>query len=227
MRWARQTLSRRRFPIHVCDSLLHVPTDAKHFCQLNTNDWLSWCATKACFLLYPSPPSAAYSRQWTWSALVQVMACRLFGAKPLPEPMLAYCQLDSWEQKSWKLKRDLYIFIPWNALENAVAYHGFRGGASAHKLFVCGVMIWSMNDNAYTVALCFYCSNTDMCISLYLYRFQVFFHHNILFMFATIIALIVWTPSILFSLTWSPEASYKNNLNQHKRNWDAISAKSV
>ena len=27
------------------------------------------------------------------SALVQVMACRLFGAKPLPEPMLAYCQL--------------------------------------------------------------------------------------------------------------------------------------
>ena len=27
--------------------------------------------------------------------LVQVMACRLFGAKPLPEPMLAYCQLDT------------------------------------------------------------------------------------------------------------------------------------
>ena len=27
------------------------------------------------------PPSAAYMRQWTGSALVQVMACRLFGAK--------------------------------------------------------------------------------------------------------------------------------------------------
>ena len=27
-----------------------------------------------------SPPSAAYMRQWTGSALVQVMACRLFGA---------------------------------------------------------------------------------------------------------------------------------------------------
>ena len=25
------------------------------------------------------------------------MASRLSGAKPLPEPMLAYCQLDSWE----------------------------------------------------------------------------------------------------------------------------------
>ena len=27
------------------------------------------------------------------SALVQIMTCRLFGAKPLPEPMLASCQL--------------------------------------------------------------------------------------------------------------------------------------
>ena len=38
--------------------------------------------------------------QWTGSALVQVMACHLFGAKPLPEPMLVYWQLDSWEQIS-------------------------------------------------------------------------------------------------------------------------------
>ena len=41
-----------------------------------------------------SPPSAAYMRRWTGSALVEVMACRRFGAKPLLEPMLAYCQLD-------------------------------------------------------------------------------------------------------------------------------------
>ena len=95
--------------------------DAKHCCQLNISDWLSWYAIKSCFLLNSSPLSASYSRQWTWSALVQVMACRLFGAKPLPEPMLAYCQLDSWELKSWNLKRDLYIFIQWNALENAFA----------------------------------------------------------------------------------------------------------
>ena len=38
-----------------------------------------------------SPPSAAYMRQWTGPALVQIMACRLFGAKPLSEPMLEYC----------------------------------------------------------------------------------------------------------------------------------------
>ena len=37
--------------------------------------------------------SAAYMRQWTRSSLVQVMACRLLGAKPLPKPMLTYCHL--------------------------------------------------------------------------------------------------------------------------------------
>ena len=41
-----------------------------------------------------SPPSAAYMRQWIRSALVQIMACRLFGAKPLSKPMLEYYQLD-------------------------------------------------------------------------------------------------------------------------------------
>ena len=51
-----------------------------------------------------SPLSAAYMRQWTASALVQVIACRLFGAKPLPEPMLPHCQLDHWEQTSVKFE---------------------------------------------------------------------------------------------------------------------------
>ena len=35
-----------------------------------------------------SPPSAAYMRQWIGSALVQIMACRLFGAKTLSKPVL-------------------------------------------------------------------------------------------------------------------------------------------
>ena len=41
-----------------------------------------------------SLPSAAYMRRWTWSALVQIVACRLFGAKPFSKPVLGYCQLD-------------------------------------------------------------------------------------------------------------------------------------
>ena len=45
------------------------------------------------------------------SSLVQVMACRLFGAKPSPEPMLAYCQLDSWLHISVKFELGLYFSI--------------------------------------------------------------------------------------------------------------------
>ena len=40
-----------------------------------------------------SPPSAAYMRQWIGSALAQIMACRLFGTKPLSKPILVYCHL--------------------------------------------------------------------------------------------------------------------------------------
>ena len=51
-------------------------------------------------LFNSSPPSAAYTRQWTVSALVQLMACRPFGTKLSPKSMLAYCKLDSWKQIS-------------------------------------------------------------------------------------------------------------------------------
>ena len=56
------------------------------------------------------PPSATHVRQWTGPALVQVLACRLFGAKPLPEPMPVYCRLNSWEQISVKFEWELYHF---------------------------------------------------------------------------------------------------------------------
>ena len=55
-------------------------------------------------LFNSSPPSATYMCQWTWSSLNHITACRLFGAKPLPEPMLVYCRLDSWEQISVKFE---------------------------------------------------------------------------------------------------------------------------
>ena len=47
------------------------------------------------------------------------MACRLFGAKLLPEPMLAYCQLDPWD-------RAYIIFIQENAFENVVCQNGVQ-----------------------------------------------------------------------------------------------------
>ena len=48
--------------------------------------------------------------QWTGPLLVQVMACRPIGAKPLPEPLLAYCQLYPWEQISLKFESQSYHF---------------------------------------------------------------------------------------------------------------------
>ena len=57
------------------------------------------------FVRYGSfPPSAAYIYIYMRSCLVQIMACRLFGAKPLPEPMLTFCQLDPYEQASMKFE---------------------------------------------------------------------------------------------------------------------------
>ena len=53
-------------------------------------------------LIDTNPPSAAYMRRWTGSALIQIMACRLGGAKPLSKPMLTYCQLKPKEHISVK-----------------------------------------------------------------------------------------------------------------------------
>ena len=39
--------------------------------------------------------SDAYMCQETRLSLLQIMACRLFSTKPLSEPMLEYCQLDT------------------------------------------------------------------------------------------------------------------------------------
>ena len=61
-------------------------------------------------LVNSSPPSATYMHQWTRSALFQIMACCLFGAKPLSKPMPPYCQLISWEQISVKFKSEFYHF---------------------------------------------------------------------------------------------------------------------
>ena len=53
------------------------------------------------------------------------MAYRMFGAKPIPEPMLVYSQLASWEQISVKLKLESFItFIQKNAFENVVCQNG-------------------------------------------------------------------------------------------------------
>ena len=60
-------------------------------------------------------PSDAYWHQYNIPTLVQIMACRLFCAKPLSGPMLPYCQLESKEYISVK------FFIQGNANENVIS----------------------------------------------------------------------------------------------------------
>ena len=64
--------------------------------------------------------SAAFMRRLTGWALVHGMACRLSGAKPLPESLLTYCQLEPWEQISVKFELKCKIFVHENAFENVV-----------------------------------------------------------------------------------------------------------
>ena len=54
------------------------------------------------------PTCSAYIRRCYGSVLIRVMACRLFGVKPLPEPMLVYRQLDSFQ---WTSIRNSIVFI--------------------------------------------------------------------------------------------------------------------
>ena len=78
--------------------------------------------------LQPHLPRANELTHWGWvmhifistilPTLLQIMACRLFGAKPLSKPMLPYCQLDPTEHISMEFYSK--VFIQGNALENVV-----------------------------------------------------------------------------------------------------------
>ena len=85
---------------NICDNAQHT------LCSIERSHCLLLCFVYVIVRLFPvvarrwftninsSPPSDAYMCQWTGSTLVQIMACHLFGAKPLPEPTLTYCRLD-------------------------------------------------------------------------------------------------------------------------------------
>ena len=70
-------------------------------------------------------------------SLVQIMACRLIGAKTLSNPMPEYCWLHLWEQTSWNLIRNLYISIQENAYENIWKLRPFGLGFDGLRLKAC------------------------------------------------------------------------------------------
>ena len=97
-------------------------------------------------------------QHWFRSALVQIMACRLFGAKPLPEPMLDYCQLDTWNKFQWNLNQNTKFFIHENASVNIVCKKAailsrgrwVKESGSRLKLHIAGILL-SLNYNILSV----------------------------------------------------------------------------
>ena len=97
-------------------------------------------------------PLVPHIRQWTGSSLVQVMVCCLFGAKPLPEPMLVYCQPDSLEQiwigsLSFSFKK-MHLKMS-SAKMAAVLSRGGGGGVKRRKYLACRAF-----KTKYTIVLC-------------------------------------------------------------------------
>ena len=80
--------------------------------------------------LNSSPPIAAYMRQWAGSALVQAMACSLFGAKTLPGPMLINCRLNKLQ---WNSNLNSIIFIQENATEIGQSHRYGRHQAACRE----------------------------------------------------------------------------------------------
>ena len=92
LRWMSQNLTNEK------STLVQVMV----WCRQATSHYLSQCWPRS-MLQYgvtrpqwvnSSPLSATYMHQGIRSALVQIMAWCLFGAKPLSKWMLTYCQLD-------------------------------------------------------------------------------------------------------------------------------------
>ena len=75
----------------------------------------------------------AYMRQWTVSALIQIMVCRLVGAKPLPDPILTYHH-----QLEQNKNSGISIKIQWMFLNKRVWKYHLPNGDH----FVSASMYW-------------------------------------------------------------------------------------
>ena len=81
--------------------------------------------------LNSSLPSAAYMHQWIESALVQIMACRLLGAKPLSNQCLVIVNYTLRSKLQWNFNPNSNFFIQENAFQNVVwqiGSHFVHGG---------------------------------------------------------------------------------------------------
>ena len=92
-----------------------------------------WASAKIAQNIYhnSSPPNATYMHQWNGWAIVQIMACRLFGAKPLPEPCWLIVNWNLRNKFQWNSNQNTKLFIHENAHECVVCQigsHFVQGG---------------------------------------------------------------------------------------------------
>ena len=110
-----------------------------------------------------SPPSATYKCQWIGSALVRIMACRLFGAKPLSNQCWVIVNWTLRNELQWNFNQDTKLFIHSTASENivcemaAILSRGKWGpcrrssSRSNNAIACCEYPLWDCTEtNAYT-----------------------------------------------------------------------------
>ena len=66
------------------------------------------------------PPSSAYVHQWIGSAVVQIMACRLFGDKPLSKQCWVIVNWTLWHKLQWICYQNTNLFFHENASDTIV-----------------------------------------------------------------------------------------------------------
>ena len=94
------------------------------------NSQHKWPVTRKMFpfddviMFNSSPLSAAYMRRWTGSALVQIMACGLVGAKPYLNQCSNIVYWTPGNKFPWNSNRNSIILIQENAFEIVVCQNG-------------------------------------------------------------------------------------------------------
>ena len=88
-------------------------------------------------------------RRWNRQALVQVIACRLFHAKPLPEPMVTCYQLDEWEETTVKSESKFKTSHSWKCfskcrLRNGGYFVSGRWVNVFHGLLIFRRLYWAV-----------------------------------------------------------------------------------
>ena len=81
--------------------------------------------------------------QWTRSPLDQVMACQLFGAKPLPESMLIYCRLNLKKWSFMELKSNCSANVNKSGNYQVALWATWDWKCCCHKQFLVVHINWT------------------------------------------------------------------------------------